>query len=107
MREIRERKNRIAELMEERFDTFGVAAFPRQMVSGVLGNQSALNWSANWEMHLEPVRSWLSGFDIWTPQIIEGGWVGIDGPGYPPIRESNVASRYPLPAAMVTALQNR
>ena len=42
MHEIRKRKNRIAELLEERFDTFGPDSFPRRLTNNVLGDQSAL-----------------------------------------------------------------
>jgi hypothetical protein len=106
LRGIRERKNRIAELMEERFDWFGVDAFPRIMSDPMLGDQTALDWTGTWEMHLGPERSWLAGIDLWTPQILWTGTLGEDGPGSPPVRESNIAAHYLLPAAMIAVLQH-
>ncbi|RMF37414.1 MAG: hypothetical protein D6754_09550 [Alphaproteobacteria bacterium] len=105
---IRERKNRIAELIIERFDAFGEDGFPRVMRNGTMGDQSALDWCATWELHQNPQRSFLAGVDLWAAQIVAPGVAAEDGGrSSPPVRESNVLSRFPLPQRARDGLRNR
>lgn len=83
-------KNRIAELIVERFDQFGRDAFPRLLSDPVLGDQRVLDWCGTWEIHRDPHRTFLNSVNLWAAQIIAPGVAGEDGPSAPPIREPGV-----------------
>ena len=105
---IRQRKNRIAEITEDRFAMLGETSFPRRFAHPAIGNQAVLDWSATWERHPEPLRSFLDSVDLWAPQIVAPGVAAEDGGrSTPPVRETAVTQRYVLPAAVTQALTNR
>ena len=107
LQELRYHKNRIAELLEGRYEFFDASAFPRRLSHPVMGDQAVLDWCATWEVHQDPQRTFLLGVDLWSAQIIAPGTLAGDGLGHPPVREPEVLPRYPLPQAVRDGLQFR
>ena len=109
LEQIRMAKNRVAELLVERFERFGSDAFPRLLSDSMIGDQTALDWCDTWEIHREPLRSFLDNVNLWAAQRIPpGGSFEDAGPGGAPvILEASVLARFPLPAAVRDGLRNR
>ncbi|MDO9714212.1 patatin-like phospholipase family protein [Paracraurococcus lichenis] len=105
--ELRDRKNRIGELIVERYLTFGADAFPRKLLNGVIGDQSVLDWCGTWERHSPTIRAQLDALDLWAPQSIMPGSVGGDAPGHGPVLEAWVQPRFPLPQDVLNGLMHR
>lgn len=107
LQSVRGRKNRIAELMVERFSSFGPDAFPRKLRHNAVGDQGTLDWCRTWELHDAATTAALAGVDLWAAQVIAPGTAAGDGPGHPWVRESDVVPQFPLPPLVVNGLQNR
>jgi predicted acylesterase/phospholipase RssA len=117
---LRMSKNRIAELIVERFDFFGAAGFPPKLDQVALLDQvvfashGVLDWCGTWEVHRNqksdelserqvPDRTFLAGIDLWTPQM----GVRFVGPGVEPMLEASILARYPIPTVVEQALRAR
>jgi predicted acylesterase/phospholipase RssA len=109
LQQLRNLKNHIAELIIERFETFGGPAFPQTLRNAVIGDQNAVDWAQTWERHPIPLRGFLDPLDLWAPQQIDYGQVS-DDPSIPPIpgaREIDVVEPYPIPDNIINALRAR
>jgi NTE family protein len=105
MQSIRNCKNRVAELIEQRFEQFGATAFPRKLSNSTMGDQAVLDWCGTWEVHQDPQRGFLNAVNLWDAQITERATASGDGPGHPLVLESEVLQQYPLPAAVRDGLR--
>lgn len=109
LQQVRNSKNHIAELIVQRFETFGVNAFPRTMRDAVMGNQSVLDWAGTWEVHPDPRRRFLNAVDLWAAQQLTWGETVSDDPYIfvPGTQEMGVVPRFPIPDAVRNALAGR
>jgi NTE family protein len=109
LQRLRTLKNHVAELIVQRFDQFGVGAFPRRLPNAVMGDQAVLDWAERWELHPDPRRSFLQTIDLWAPQQLDYGQVSDDPsiPSTPGRREADVIGRFPIPDPVLNALHAR
>jgi predicted acylesterase/phospholipase RssA len=106
---VRNLKNHIADQIVQRYQTFGVIAFPPPLRDVGMGDQSTLDWARTWEFHPDPLRSFLAHVDLWTPQQLGYGQVSDDPsiPFSPGLRESEVVEPFPIPDDVRNALMAR
>jgi hypothetical protein len=98
---LRSQKNHVAELMVGRIKQFGVAAFPRRLRNAVMGDQSVLDWAGTWEIHPDPLRSYLASFNLWAPLQVTLAWPGRA------TYETEVVEQFPIPAVIRDVLRGR
>ncbi len=99
LQQVRNLKNHIADQIVQRFRAFGAQSFPPTLRDPGMGDQSALDWAGTWELHPDPLRSFLAQVDIWAPQQLDYGQVSDDPsiPFSPGMRETDITEPFPIP----------